>query len=490
MFPDDEIVFQTTESLWEDGDLSIAGMRRRSGEPADRPDGTFGWEHGVDGERYGFFGHALSVVAVSLKSLGKWLAHVAPEPWRHAIRSDHYMYHRRSQQADWPRLAVSLTNAVVTAVAAWMLVAWLGVLGFSLPVSAMTGLCYAFGTLAWPYSRTFLSEPLSALVLLASAVCVARFHAERKNPGRAAGASHWLWAGGVLSGLSVHVHVLNLIALPCLLGYALLPLVRDRALASHRRAWLGALGLGLAVVALLGLSHYLRFGDPWETGRHGHYSHFIVPGEGLAALLVAPGRSFFFYSPVVLLGLVGWPKLRRRLPDAAWFAVAVVATRLLFVSARSDWFGGWGVGPRYLVPAVPFAVLPLAVVLADLPRMRPLWRRLLITGVTLCIVLEAHLAAHSIWEWMNTLMNEPWTWGSGYLQRSHWLPAATPIVGFFELDVDMLSVGSARLLQHGHSGMAWIFRAVAIVGLASAVILGRTLGRPVRRKNASRFSPS
>jgi hypothetical protein len=286
------------------------------------------------------------------------------------------------------------------------------------------------------------------------------------------------------------VHVLNLIALPCLLGYALLPLSRDHALSSQRRAWVTALGLGLAIVALLGLSHYLRFGDPWETGRHGHYSHFIVPGEGLAALLVAPGRSFLLYSPVVLLGLAGWPRLRRRVPDAAWFALAVVATRLLFVSARSDWFGGWGVGPRYLVPVVPFAVLPLAVVLADLPRMRPVWRRLLVAGITLCIVVQAHLAAHSIWEWMNTLMNKPWTWGSGYLQRSHWLPAATPIAGFFELDVDMLSVGSARLLKHGYSGMAWLFGSVAALGLASAAILGRALRQPVGRKNASRFSAS
>jgi hypothetical protein len=400
------------------------------------------------------------------------------------------MYHRRSQQADWPRLVVSLTNAVVTALAAWMLAAWLRVLGFSLPVSAATGLCYAFGTLAWPYSRTFLSEPLSALVLLAAAVCVARFHAGRRDPANTARASHWLWAAGILSGLSAHVHVLNLVALPCLLGYAVLPLLRDRSLTSHYRAWLPALGLGLGMVALLGLGHYLRFGDPWQTGRYGHYSHFIVPGEGLFALLVAPGRSFLLYSPVVLLGLAGWPGLRRRVPAAAWFALAVVATRLLFVSARSDWFGGWGVGPRYLVPAVPFAVLPLAVVLAGLPRMRPIWRRLMILGLTLCIVLEAHLAAHSIWEWMNVLMNKPWTWGSGYLQRSHWLPAATPVAGFFELQVDMLSVGSARLLHHGYSGMAWIFGTVAALGLASAVVLGKTLRRTARRKNASRFVAS
>jgi len=33
-FPDDEIVFQTAASLWDDGDLDIPGIARRTGEPA------------------------------------------------------------------------------------------------------------------------------------------------------------------------------------------------------------------------------------------------------------------------------------------------------------------------------------------------------------------------------------------------------------------------------------------------------------------------
>ena len=73
-FPDDEIVYQTTASLWERGDLAVEGIAKRTGELKGRPTGTFGWAEGRDGRRYGFFGHALSVVALPAYGFGKVLA--------------------------------------------------------------------------------------------------------------------------------------------------------------------------------------------------------------------------------------------------------------------------------------------------------------------------------------------------------------------------------------------------------------------------------
>jgi hypothetical protein len=60
-----------------------------------------------------------------------------------------------------------------------------------------------------------------------------------------------------------------------------------------------------------------------------------------------------------------------------------------------------------------------------------------------------------------------------YLQRSHWELAANPLRGFFELKVDMLSVGAVRLAQHGHSGLAWVFGLVAAAGVLAASVLVR-----------------
>ena len=118
-FPDDEIVAQTAISLARDGDLTIPGIPQRAGEPKWRPAGTFGWGPGPDGQRYGFFGHGLSLVALPMYGLASATAGVVPPTWAHAVRSDHFVFHRREPRGDWTRLVVSLTNCLVTAVTAW-----------------------------------------------------------------------------------------------------------------------------------------------------------------------------------------------------------------------------------------------------------------------------------------------------------------------------------------------------------------------------------
>jgi hypothetical protein len=457
-------VFQTTASLWDDGDLDIPGIPRRTGEPKGRPSGSFGWAPGPRGERYGFFGHGLSLVALPLYALADATAPVVPHTWPHAVRSDHFVFHRREHRADWTRLVVSLTNCLVTAATAWLLARWLVALGFLARTALVTALAYALATSAWAYSRTFLSEPLSALCLVGASLCATRWRRTRA-PG-------WLWLAGAVAGFALHVHVLNLVFVPCLFGYVL----TDRR-PGERRALLGAAGALALGAGLLLLGQWLRFGDPLETGRFGHYSRFVWPWEGLAAQLVAPGRSFLVYSPAVLLGLGGWAALRRRAPAAMWFALAVLGLRWLAISCRSDWFGGWGVGPRHLVPAIPFALLGFAASLEALPG-RPAWRRRAWwAGLALAALVSAHLGVHSIFEWMWRLLHHPDVPGDGaYLEVSHWAAWASPIAGFFTLaQTDVLALGAVRLARLGHWGLLAAFAAVAAAGLAAAVRLARAL---------------
>ncbi len=456
-FPDDEIVYQTAASLWDDGDLDIPGISRRTGEPQDRPTGTFGWAPGPAGQRYGFFGHGLSLVALPAYALASATAGPVTATWAHAVRSDHFVFHRREPRGDWTRLVVSLTNCFVTAATAGLLVRWLAALGFAARTALWTGLAYAFATSAWAYSRTFLSEPLSALCLVAAAYCVT-LH-------RAGGGARWLWIGGAIAGFSLHVHVLNLVFAPCLFGHAV----------SRRGGWFGWLVMFAIGAGALLLGQWLRFGDPLETGRFGHYSGFVPPWEGLVAQMVAPGRSFWLYSPAALLGLFGWPALRRRMPAVFWFAVAAIGLRWLAISTRSDWFGGWGLGPRHLVPVIPLAMLGFAAALEQLPRWRAGLRRAWWLGLGLGAALSLHLALRSIFEWMWRLVADPRVGARGVMHVSHWEAWASPIVGYAQLKTDVLAVGAALLWEHGHPGLLCVFAAVAIVGLVAGWRVVRAL---------------
>ncbi len=462
VFPDDEIVYQTTASLYERGGLSIEGIPRRTGEPKGQPTGTFGWAPGSGGERYGFFGHALSVVALPLYGAGKIASTRAPPKWRHAIRSDHFFVHGRSPHDDWTRLFVSLTNCLVTPFAVALAMAWVRELGFSRGASWMMGIALAFGTLMWPYTRTFLSEPLSTVALLAAALALERHHRLRTTDRRAA--ARWLWVSALVVGWSVHIHLLNLIAVPAFVGYAILPAWTQRR--SLRRTWGIALVLGATGVLALGVSHALRYGSPLESGRHGLYSHFIVPATELLALLFSPGRSLWLTSPILLGALLGWRTFRDRVPAAAWFSLAIVATRLLFVATRSDWWGGWAIGPRFLVPVIPFALIPI-VAAWDAGSSR---RRLgLVMLLAVSIGLQAHLAQHSIFEWMLRLYATS-PENPGYLWVSHWTLRGTPAWGFTSLRPDLLRVGAWQLAQVGTTGMLWVFGGIAAVAVSSLVI--------------------
>lgn len=476
IYPDDEIVFQTTRALWERGDLAIEGIPKRTGEPEARPSGTFGWAPGVDGQRYGFFGHALSVVALPLYGLGRAAVDHAPPAWRHVIRSDHYFMHRRSPQADWPRLTVSLTNCFIGALAVLLLVEWLRALGHRDHVAILTGLVYAFGTSAWPYTRTFLSEPLSAVALLATAWGLAQYHRHRVRTPAAAHearvARRWLWMAALVAGLAVHVHVLNVLAIPCFVGYAVLPLVHEPgAWSRERTAWIVAIALGCIGPVLLGVTQALRFGSPWETGRYDHYGSFVDPLPGLVGQLVGPGRSLLLYSPALLVALLGWRRALDRRRAASLLVLAVFVIRWVLVSARSDWWGGWGIGPRYLLPVVPLLLLPLAELFEDL-RHAPRHQRLAMAGALLaCVAVELHLSLHSIFEHMLSLTTTG-TPEMDYLTRSHWVPSASPLVGFFSLPPDVLVWQAWRLAEHGHPGPWRIYLALLTVGLGSAAWLG------------------
>lgn len=485
-YPDDEIVFQTTQSLAEQGSLAIPGIAKRTGELPSHPTGTFGWAEGREGRRYGFFGHGLSIVALPIYALADASVDAVPLAWTRAMRGDLMVFHTRSRSADWQRMVVSLTNCLLTPIAALLLGLWARALGFGLRPALALAWIYALATAAWPYAGTFLSEPLSALVLLAAALAISRWHALREQ-GRGHAA---LALAGLLTGLSIHVHLLNLAAVPCLLAYALLPSWRAGTLARERNAWTLALALGTLALAALLFGQWWRFGDPFESGRLGRYGHWTAPFEGLLAMMVAPGRSLWLYSPPLILAAFAWPELRRRDPNTATFVLAIALVRLVLVACRSDWRGGWGIGPRYLVPIIPFLLLPLATWLErwrELGRPRRWTSLTLIAGATL---MQAWLAIHAIFQVMWALNRQHGA--TRYWRVSDWQLDAMPALAFWRLEqptidfmlagkwaavrssaqVDLLVMGAWRIAEAtGDRSLLHTFQALGALGLLATLAL-------------------
>lgn len=84
---------------------------------------------------------------------------------------------------------------------------------------------------------------------------------------------------------------------------------------------------------------------------NGFYIHFISPDRGI-----------LYFTPVILLGILGLWVLYRRNAWATSLLIAVIGMNVLLYSMWGDPWGGWAFGSRYLIPT--YALLAIGVGLA------------------------------------------------------------------------------------------------------------------------------
>ncbi|MBI2008650.1 hypothetical protein HYS82_03285 [Candidatus Amesbacteria bacterium] len=76
--------------------------------------------------------------------------------------------------------------------------------------------------------------------------------------------------------------------------------------------------------------------------------------DGFYTLLISNERSWLYYSPVVLLGLLSFLTIRNpytRANKLLILCMATVSLNILIYAMFGDPWGGWAFGPRYLIPA-------------------------------------------------------------------------------------------------------------------------------------------
>jgi hypothetical protein len=228
------------------------------------------------------------------------------------------------------------------------------VLGLSAAWSAAITVAYALATLALPYSTVFHGHQLSAALGFGAFALVWR--------------RCWPFAAGLLLGLAVCADYTSAILALVVAVYAV------GRLGARRAAWVVAGGIPAA--AALGAYHAVAFGHPLalpydfvmqEHRRMGWFMGIDRPDPGvLWELLGGPYRGLFYGAPWLAAGVPGMAVLYRRGHRAEAAVCAAVFVAYLLVNAGLvDWPGGWAMGPRYLIPAIPFlAVGAMGLVLA------------------------------------------------------------------------------------------------------------------------------
>jgi len=206
-------------------------------------------------------------------------------------------------------------------------------LGSTLQGARRGALCFAGGTIALAYTRTFYPEPLLSL-LVAGGIYLVFVRSNRT----------------IL--LAAFVALFAVLAKPTgiFLGPALAAYLLSKK-TPVRFALVPAAGAGLGFF-LYALYNLLRFENPLNFGPPWVFSLSALP-LGLVGLLFSPGRGLLWYSPAVLLAISGFRKAAKTKLHEALLITALFFAFLGLHSAVPYWHGGWSWGPRYLLPVLP-----------------------------------------------------------------------------------------------------------------------------------------
>ena len=305
-----------------------------------------------------------------------------------------------------------LFNNLVTAAAAGLLFFYGLALGYRAGAALVVAALFGVGTIAWPYSKTFFSEPLLSFWLLLSAYTLERWRQAFDATGKG---WRWLAAGGGAFAAALLTKQAGILALPALLvvvvpgsltaAAASLTAVRARR-SRPLRATRPALVIGAAAAALAAASLvFTGLGERIVTAAGRADLTWLL--EASLGYTISPGKSIFIYSPTLVLGLIGILALARRKQRRQ--AAVPLAMALSFVLGyavlhKANWMGGLGWGARYMVPLTAFLLLPALPVIERLLAKGPTWARVAATYLALLSVgvqvLGTIMPVHNYYFWI------------------------------------------------------------------------------------------
>ena len=237
---------------------------------------------------------------------------------------------------------------------------------------------YGLCTPAFSYAGAFYGHQLCAFCLFA-AFCMAFARMwELRTPA--------LLLIGFVLGYSVITEYPSVLIVSILFLYTFFRL-RSR----WRICWV-VLG-GVVVAAGWMVYNTAVFGAPLELGYsyselwvEQHHTGFMsLTRPSLSALwgvTFSPFRGLFYFAPCLLFAVPGFVLWYRSAEHRAefWISLSSVVVMFLFNSSSIMWWGGFAVGSRYLLPMLPFLVLPIAFVLRQWGTQ--LWLKGLMLGLT------------------------------------------------------------------------------------------------------------
>jgi hypothetical protein len=260
-------------------------------------------------------------------------------------------------------------NPFIAALAAVALFALVYQARGSLRWAATIAALFTVASIAWPYSKIGMETTFMFAIIAAFALAVWA----RRSP------SVLSWGlTGFATGAAAATKAYALIAI---VPIAILLWPAFRALDRRQKVRLG-LAACLPLVlwgGAIAWYNWWRFGSITNFG-YTESSLTLTAPLNVLGLLVSPGKGLLVYSPLVVLGALGVPRLWREDRGLA-LGLLTLFLGLTFLAASSNYWGDEVWGPRYIVPAAWTLLVPIAWWATTVTRQK------LVAGVAIVAIL-------------------------------------------------------------------------------------------------------
>ena len=325
------------------------------------------------------------------------------------------------------KAAVSLLNQIFAGLVAVVMFAFGVKLGYSRRLSLFLTLGLLFTTNLFPYFKSFMREPQLLLYLLAACYYLYVFKLQSKRSS--------LILAGFFCGLGLLTRLTSVITIPVLYFYLLSILWnREEHIPKFKQLTKGSLAFGTPILFAIIVNmvyNYVQFesviGMPYAR------AEFTTPVlVGSYGLLFSSGKSLFLYAPLTILIFAACSRFRPQFKMELYLFIGLVLVNVFFFAMFEAWAGDGSWGPRYLIPILPFLILPIGVLLQS----RSLAKRAAIGLAAIGFIIQIGGVSIYLGNYIREIGEYPYTKEFNdpeFMYKSHFVPNYSPVVGHWRM---------------------------------------------------------
>ena len=380
---DGALHYETARNFIEKGSFSL---------PADRFTGlknTVFWKGGLNGITYLALPPALTICSTPGCALGLMIEKSlfsrarATAVFDLSIKRDEWDNHFRKARYRPSVFFTFLINPVVSSLTLAVLYLILRSLGTKGRNSLILVVATGMTTNIWYFATCDWTQPLAMFTLLSC--CFFLLEAMEKDREFSA------FYAGLCGGFALLARFDSFLTLSWLVLFLLW-----KSEKRYKRLSYFSVGFILCLTLLCLWNHW-RFGNPLDTGsKHQSFKHLLSRKmnvqfpAALLANLVLPKQGLFFYAPILFCVLLTLRAFAKERPSLTLAILGLCVTNVAFFSAFLLWQTPESIGPRFLVPLIPFITIVLSKLDFALKRDKALFLFLAAIGLCMQICAVSH----------------------------------------------------------------------------------------------------